>query len=109
VSENLGQLQLLVREEQFADQRRARQEFLRTAVSGESNNLAGIAAARGLVVRERENSIFSDAWVPLAVLFLIIGLLTGRTAATIALGTVLLLIVAVSHLWKNVALFGVTY
>ncbi|MCP4356425.1 MAG: DUF58 domain-containing protein [Chloroflexi bacterium] len=109
MSENLGQLQLLVREEQFADQRQARQEFLRTAVTGESNSLAGIAAARGMVVRERENSIFSDAWVPLAVLFLIIGLLTGRTAATIALGTVLLLIVAVSHLWKNVALFGVTY
>ena len=39
-----------------------------------------MARARGAVLRERENSIFSDAWMPLALLMLVVGLVAGRYA-----------------------------
>ena len=81
---------------------------MRAAITGQVD-MGDIATARGLVLRERENSIFSDAWVPLAVLFLIIGLAAGRQSAMLALGFVLLLIVGISTAWKNLSLLGVTY
>lgn len=65
------------------------------------------AEARGLAARPRENSIFSDAWIPLAVLMLLIGYLSGRNAPLLALAAGLILIVGVSAWWKNRALRGV--
>lgn len=70
---------------------------------------AGFARARGMVLRERENSIFSDAWLPLAFLFLLVGLIAGRSAPILALGIALIVIVAVSSWWKRMSLTGVTY
>ncbi|MCP5099114.1 MAG: DUF58 domain-containing protein, partial [Chloroflexi bacterium] len=81
----------------------------RAAATGKGFDFADVAKARGLVLRERENSIFSDAWIPLAVLFIIIGLVAGRNPAMLALGFVLLIIVAISTIWKNLSLLGVTY
>lgn len=107
--ESLNDLQLVARETQRETMRRARQNLMLAALSGQSLNAADVAQARGLVLRERENSIFSDAWIPLAVLFLLIGLAAGRNVGFIALGFVLLLIVAVSTIWKNLSLVGVAY
>lgn len=103
------QIHLVIRQNQRQARAEARRNLMVAAMSGKGVNMADVAQARGLVLRERENSIFSDAWVPLAVLFIIIGLLAGRNPALLALGTVLLLIVAVSTLWKNLSLLGVTY
>ena len=99
---------LAVRESQKSLRQQARENIARAMLSGRVD-VADLAQARGLVIRERENSIFSEAWIPLAVFFLIIGFLANRHAALLALGGILLLIVGVSTLWKNVALLGVTY
>ncbi len=107
--ESMHDLSLVARDNQREAMRRARQNLLLAAVSGQPASAADVAHARGLVLRERENSIFSDAWIPLAVLFVIIGLAAGRNAGFIALGLVLLLIVGVSTIWKNLSLYGVAY
>jgi uncharacterized protein (DUF58 family) len=107
--ESLHDLQLTARENQRDAMRRARQNLMLAAATGSGLNMADVAQARGLVLRERENSIFSEAWIPLAILFIIIGLVAGRNPGFIALGIVLLLIVAVSTIWKNLSLYGVTY
>lgn len=107
--ESIEDLQLVVRESQRESARRARQNILQAAVSGRPVDMVDVARARGLVLRERENSIFSDAWIPLAVIFLIAGVLAGRNAALIALGIILLLVVGLSTVWKNLSLWGVTY
>ena len=99
---------LAVRESQKDPRQQARENIARAMLTGRVD-MADVARARGLVLRERENSIFSEAWIPLAVLFLIIGFLANRNAALLALGGILLLIVGVSTLWKNVALLGVNY
>lgn len=109
MTQNLSDLHLIVRENQQEQRRKAMANVVRAAATGKGFDMADVAKARGLVLRERENSIFSDAWVPLAVLFLIIGLATGRNPALLALGSVLLLIVGVSTVWKNLSLIGVTY
>lgn len=109
MTNNLEDIHLVVRENQRADQRKARENIMRAAFSGRGVDMADVAKARGLVLRERENSIFSDAWIPLAVLFIIIGLIAGRNPALLALGFALLLIVGVSTVWKNLSLLGVTY
>ncbi|HEX6386465.1 MAG TPA: DUF58 domain-containing protein [Anaerolineae bacterium] len=109
MTQNIHDIHLVVRENEAQARRKARENLWRAAVTGKGIDMADVAKARGLVLRERQNSIFSDAWVPLAVLFLLIGLFVGRHAPLIALGSVLLLIVAVSTGWKNVALFGVAY
>jgi uncharacterized protein (DUF58 family) len=109
VTENIQEIHLVVRENQKEAQKKARQNIMRAAATGGTMEMADVATARGLVLRERENSIFSDAWIPLALLFLIIGLAAGRQAAMLALGMVLLLIVAISTAWKNLSLLGVTY
>ena len=103
------QIHLVIRQNQRQARSEARRNLMVAAMSGKGVNMADVAQARGLVLRERENSIFSDAWIPLAVLFVVIGLLTGRNPALLALGAVLLLIVAVSTMWKNLSLLGVTY
>jgi hypothetical protein len=107
--QSLDDLQLVARETRREAMRQARQDLMLAAVGGKAAGMGEVARARGLVVRERENSIFSDAWLPLALLFLVIGLLAGRNAGFIALGLVLLLIVGVSTLWKNLSLLNVSY
>lgn len=107
--ESIEDLQLVVRDTQRESMRRARQNLMLAAMSGKPVDMADVARARGLVLRERENSIFSDAWIPLAIIFLIAGVLAGRNPAMIAVGIILLLIVAVSTIWKNLSLWGVAY
>lgn len=109
MTENIASLELKSRRTEIEDRNRERDALLRSAITGETSSLTASAQMRGLKIEERENSIFSDAWVPLAVLFFIVGLATGRTAATLSLSLVLLLIVAVSRVWKNLSLLGVTY
>ena len=109
MTQSLDDLHLVARETRREAMRQARQDLMLAAAGGQAADLDTAARARGLVTRERENSIFSDAWLPLALLFLVIGLLAGRNAGFIALGLVLLLIVGVSTLWKNLSLLGVSY
>lgn len=107
--ESIHDLQLVVRENQREARRLARQNMMVAALNGQAVNPTDVARARGLILRERENSIFSDAWIPLALFFLIVGILAGRNSGMIALGIVLLLVVGVSTIWKNLSLFGVSY
>lgn len=107
--ESLQDLQLLVRDNQREARRRARQNLMLSAAAGGGVNMDDLARARGLVLRERENSIFSEAWIPLSILFIIIGIVANRNAGFIALGIALLLIVGLSTVWKNLSLFGVSY
>ena len=109
MAESFHDLELVARDTQRETARRARQNLMLAAMSGKGVDMADVARVRGLVMRERENSIFSDAWIPLAFLFVIIGLLAGRNPGFIALGITLLIIVGVSTLWKNLSLFGVSY
>ena len=109
MTQSLDDLHLVARETRREAMRQARQDLMLAAAGGQAADLDTAARARGLVTHERENSIFSDAWLPLALLFLVIGLLAGRNAGFIALGLVLLLIVGVSTLWKNLSLLGVSY
>jgi uncharacterized protein (DUF58 family) len=108
MSHNIFEIHLTVRESQKNLRQKARENVARAMLTGRVD-MADVAAARGLVLRERENSIFSEAWIPLALLFLIIGFLANRNVAMLALGGILLLIVGVSTVWKNNALLGVTY
>ena len=87
----------------------ARRRVLRAALRGDEYDLADVARARGLVLRQRENSIFSDSWILLALLILVVGFFADRNPALLALGTLLLIIVGVSTVWKNLALAGVSY
>lgn len=109
MSDNFNDIHLIVRENTGESRKQARQNIMRAAMSGQGLDMGDVARARGLVMRERENSIFSDAWVPLAVLFIIIGFFADRNAALLALGFALLIIVWVSTVWKNLSLVGVTY
>lgn len=135
MSENLGQLYVIAHESEMDKRRQARDQLLRTAITGKGMDVTLLARARGMVVREEENSIFSEAWLPLAIIFLLIGVLSSGAvfrlfaqaagfgdaavapnrplvignAALIALGFTLLLTVAISRMWKNVSLLGVTY
>lgn len=109
MSESFHDLELVARDTRRETARQARQSLMLAAVSGNDLDMADVARARGLVLRERENSIFSDAWVPLAILFIIIGLVADRNPGFIALGICLLIIVGVSTIWKNISLWGVSY
>lgn len=107
--ESISDLQLVVDDTRREASKRARRNLMLAAATGQRADMADLARARGMVVRERENSIFSEAWIPLSILFVIIGLLAGQNAGFIALGIILLLIVGVSTIWKNLSLYGVTY
>lgn len=109
MSENFNDIHLIVRENTRAARKKARQNIMRSAAAGRGVDMADVATARGLVLRERENSIFSDAWVPLAVIFIIVGFFADRNPALLALGFALLIIVWLSTAWKDLSLFGVTY
>ncbi len=109
MTQSSEELVLVVRENQRELRKEARKRLLESAMAGKGVDMADVAAARGMVLREQENSIFSDAWIPLAILYLLVGLAAGRNLALLALAASLLIIVGVSSFWKSVALFGVTY
>lgn len=102
-------VQLTKRENVRQKRKEARKRALQAMALGRSVSDADVAQARGLILKERENSIFSDAWISLAVIFLIIGLVAGRSMAMLALAIIMLLIVGVSSAWRNLSLLGVTY
>lgn len=106
---SMDEIQLVVRTDSRGERREARRKLLRAAFSGEPFGAEDIAKARGLVLEEREHSIFSDAWVPLALIFLLIGFFSGRNPPLLALSFILFLMLGVSTAWKNLALLGVSY
>lgn len=107
--QSIHNVSLIVRESQSAARKKARQNLWQAAVSGRPYSISDVAASRGLVMRERENSIFSDAWIFLALMFVLAGFIAGRHVALLTLGGILLLIVGVSTVWKNLSLIGVSY
>ncbi len=106
-----GEIELVVLErDEKARQRKAARARLNDRLRrGELPTFQEMAEARGLVVRERRDSIFSDAWAPLAFFFLILGLAAGRNAALLAIGCILLAVQLVAGWWQQNALVGVTY
>ena len=109
MTENIASLELKSRRTEMEDRRRQQAALLRSAVTGDAYDLTTMAQMRGMVIEERENSIFSDAWIILALLILVVGLIAGRNPALLALGAALLIIVGVSTVWRNLSLSGVTY
>lgn len=109
MTERFHDLELVVKDTALESRKRARQRVMMAALTGQTPDMADIARARGMVLRERENSVFSDAWIPLALFFFIVGLIADRNPGLIFLGITLLLIVGVSAIWKNLSLLGVTY
>jgi uncharacterized protein (DUF58 family) len=109
MSYNTSDLYLVERQDLKQQQREARRRVLQAALLGEAIDATDLAMTRGMAVREREDSIFSDAWIILAVLILIVGFIDGRNTALIALGAILLIVVGVSTIWKNLSLAGVLY
>jgi uncharacterized protein (DUF58 family) len=105
----VDEVHVIVRESKAKEERRERAEALRNFQDGVVPGTDSTARARGAVIRERENSIFSEAWLPLAFLLLLIGLVAGRSAPFIALGLGLIIIYILSSWWKRAALVGVTY
>lgn len=105
----MKEVYVFVRESRAEQKRRARAQLVQTLREGGTPGLDQMAKARGLVVQERENSIFSDAWLPLALLFIGIGLVANRSAPFLALGITLVVIVGASRWWRKAALEGVTY
>jgi uncharacterized protein (DUF58 family) len=105
----MDEVHVFAEESKRRQRREARARVFRALRDGKALGASDLAAARGLVVRERENSIFSDAWLPLAFLLLLIGFAAGRSAAIMALGVALLVIVGLSKSWKRVSLVGVSY
>ena len=102
-------LVVIDRQDKAQERKDARAKISDRLRRGELPTFAEVAEARGLVLRERRDSIFSDAWVPLALLFLLIGFLSGRNVALLSLGLILLLVYGVSTWWQQNALVGVTY
>ena len=97
------------RQEKVQEEKATRRDVLRKVLRGELPTFEEAVVARGLTIRERENSIFSDAWMPLALIFLLAGFAAGRNAAFLALGIILVLIYGISVWWKENALVGVSY
>ena len=106
---NIPEPRLAVRENKSQERRIARQRMLEATWAGQHIDLADLARLRGAVVRERNDSIFSDAWIFVSLVALIVGYFANRNPALLALGAVLLLIAGVSRVWRNFALVGVTY
>lgn len=75
----------------------------------EQSHLQEALAARGMVIRESRDSIFSEAWTPMGFLLFLAGFIAGRNAPLMALGATLLIIYGVSAWWRNNALRGVLY
>ncbi len=109
MSEDTPTVQLAPRVNKRQRRKKARQRMWHAMAQGKGFSDADLAQSRGLVVRQRENSIFSDAWTAVSLIIIIAGLIADRNMALLALGTILLLIVAISTAWKNLALLGVSY
>ncbi len=101
--------QLVKRVNRRKRRREARRQVLQAIAAGQAVDAQDVARSRGAVMTERENSIFSEAWLPLALIFLIAGFLFNRHPALIVLGVTMLLILGVSAVWKDLSLLGVTY
>ncbi len=98
-----------IQESEHKKRGRARSRVSRSLREGKLPGMHDVAKARGLIIRERQNSIFSDAWIPLAFIILAAGLITGRNAAVLSVGIGMIVIAAVSSTWRRFALLGVTY
>lgn len=97
------------RGEDSPDQKDATKRATARRLRGRLPTFEEMAAERGMVLHQRQNSIFSEAWIPMAFVFLIAGLLAGRNLPLLSLGATLLIIYAVSTWWKENALIGVEY
>lgn len=109
MSKEQSTLHLVPRQNKRQLRKEARKRIALALATGKDVSANQIAQARGLVIRQRENSIFSDAWISIALIFIIAGLFTGRNMAMLFLGIVMLIIVGISTIWKNLSLLGVTY
>jgi uncharacterized protein (DUF58 family) len=103
------ELVVLDREEKGQRKKAARTRLREKLRRGELPTFHEVVEARGLVVRERHESIFSDAWAPLAILYVIAGFAANRNPALLAAGLTLLAIHLVASWWQKNALRGVTY
>lgn len=75
----------------------------------DQSQLEEAVAARGMVIRESRDSIFTEAWAPMGFLLFFAGFIAGRNPPMMALGATLLIIYGVSAWWRNNALRGVLY
>ncbi len=100
---------LIEREDLQKERQEARRRVMQAAFLGAEIDIADLAKMRGLAIRESEDSILSDAWIVLALIILIIGLIDDLNPALITLGLVLLIILVAGTIWKNLALVGVLY
>jgi uncharacterized protein (DUF58 family) len=107
--ERNAELIVIDRQEKAQERKDARARLRRKVRGGEMPTFEEVIAARGLVLRERRDSIFSDAWVPIAIVIVIAGFSMGRNAAMMAIGLTLLAIYGVASWWQQNALVGVTY
>ena len=105
----MDEINVFVKESQAKDRRRARRQVLKSLRDGSVPGVHEVARSRGMVIRERENSIFTDAWMLIAVLALGLGLIANRNAAMMAVGIGLIIIALFSTLWKRASLIGVSY
>ncbi len=87
----------------------ARKRMRATLRQGKLPSIHDVVEARGLILREREDSIFSDAWLPIAWFLLLLGLIGNRNPALLMVSALLILMVYVSKWWKNRSLIGVSY
>lgn len=101
---------IVIDRQEKAQERKDAQARLRQKIrSGELPTFEELVDARGLILRERRDSIFSDAWIPLAFFFAIFGFLLDRNVPMMAVGLTLLAIYLVASWWQQNALVGVTY
>ena len=105
----MNEVYVFEKESRHKEQRRSQANIYKAYREGYLPGAHDIAKARGLVMRERTNSIFSDAWIPIALIIIIVGLIAGRNAAILAIGIGLIVIAIISTWWRKVALLGVTY
>lgn len=103
------QVHVEFKESKARERRRAQARIREALRTGELPDEHQFAKARGLIIRERQNSIFSDAWIPLAILIIVGGFIANRNAAVIAVGTGLIVVAIVSNWWRRIALVGVSY
>jgi uncharacterized protein (DUF58 family) len=109
MSEQRSGIYLVGRSELKKERKEARRRIMEAAAIGADIDSTDLARVRGLTVREREDSILSDAWVLIALVMLAAGFLDGRNAALLALGAVMLIVLGAGKLWKNMSLVGVLY
>ncbi len=105
----MEEIDFIVKESRRKERRQARSHIVEALRDGRVPGMDDVAKARGLVIRQRHNSIFSDAWIPLAIIILITGLIANRNTAVIAVGVGLFIIAGISSWWRKLSLIGVTY